>query len=271
MEPEGNAIADDESRRDGRPLTGASPVYDRIGSGYAGARRPDPRIAAAIGSALGDARTVINVGAGTGSYEPRDRRVVAVEPSQAMIGQRPSGAAPCIRGVAEHLPFRDRAADASLAVLTIHHWTDQSASLAQLRRVACRRVVIVTWDPGSLGEFWLTSEYFPGILDLDRPRFPSMAALERSLGALRAIPVPIPHDCEDGFLGAFWRRPEGYLDPAVRGAISGFTLLDPEHVRRGVARLTEDRRSGRWAARHAALRERESLDLGYRLVVAERG
>ena len=249
----------------------APALYDRIGSGYTGTRRPDPRIAAAIGTALGDARTVINVGAGAGAYEPRDRRVVAVEPSRAMIGQRPTGAAPCIQAVAERLPFRDGAVDASLAVLTIHHWTDQSAGLAELRRVVRRRVVVFTWEPGSRGEFWLTTEYFPEILDLDLPRFPSMAVLEQHLGAIRAIPVPIPHDCQDGFLGAFWRRPEAYLDPAVRGAMSGFSLLDPEHVRRGIARLTEDLRSGSWEARHAALCERESLDLGYRLVVAERG
>jgi SAM-dependent methyltransferase len=186
-----------------------------------------------------------------------------------MIRQRPTGAAPCIQAVAERLPFRDGAVDASLAILTIHHWTEQAAGLAELRRVARRRVVVFTWDLGSLGEFWLTTEYFPEILDLDRPRFASMAVLEQRLGAIRTIPVPIPHDCQDGFLGAFWRRPEAY--PAVRSAISGFSLLDPEHVRRGIVRLTEDLRTGRWAARHAALRERESLDLGYRLVVAERG
>jgi SAM-dependent methyltransferase len=246
------------------------PVYDRIGARYTATRRPDPRIALAIDAALGDARTLVNVGAGAGAYEPRDRRLVAVEPSWAMIGQRPAGAAPCVRAVAEHLPFRDRAVDACLAVLTLHHWADRAAGLAELRRVARRRVVVLTWDPASRGEFWLTAEYFPAILDLDLPRFPSMGALERSLGPVRAIPLPIPHDCQDGFLGAFWRRPEAYLDPAVRGAMSGFTLLDPEVVRRGVARLGEDLRAGRWAARHGALRERESLDLGYRLVVAER-
>jgi SAM-dependent methyltransferase len=194
------------------------PIYDRIGSGYTGTRRPDPRIAAAIGAALGDARTLVNVGAGAGAYEPPVRRVVAVEPSRAMIRQRPTGAAPCIQAVAERLPFRDGAVDASLAILTIHHWTEQAAGLAELRRVARRRVVVFTWDLGSLGEFWLTTEYFPEILDLDRPRFASMAVLEQRLGAIRTIPVPIPHDCQDGFLGAFWRRPEAYLDPAVRSA-----------------------------------------------------
>jgi SAM-dependent methyltransferase len=268
----GDAIAHDGARPDERAMMRSTdpPVYDRIGSGYTGTRRPDPRIAAAIGAALGDARTLVNVGAGAGAYEPRDRRVVAAEPSRAMIGQRPAGAAPCVQAVAERLPFRDGAVDAVLAVLTIHHWTDQAAGLTELRRVARRRVVVFTWDPGSRGEFWLTAEYFPEILDLDRPRFVPMAVLEQSLGAFRAIPVAIPHDCQDGFLGAFWRRPEAYLDPAVRGAMSGFSLLDPEHVRRGLARLSEDLKSGRWEACHGALRERASLDLGYRLIVADR-
>jgi SAM-dependent methyltransferase len=246
------------------------PAYDRIGARYTGTRRSDPRIARAIDGALGDARTLVNVGAGAGAYEPRDRRVVAVEPSRTMIDQRPWDAAPCIQGVAEHLPFRDRAVDASLAVLTIHHWTDQAAGLAELRRVAGRRVVVLTWDPDARGDFWLTTEYLPEFLDLDLPRFAPLSVLELSLGAIRATSLPIPHDCQDGFLGAFWRRPEAYLDPAVRGAISSFALVDPDHVRRGLARLADDLRSGRWEARHGALRECESLDLGYRLVVAER-
>jgi SAM-dependent methyltransferase len=250
------------------PHTGP-PIYDRIGTGYTGTRRPDSRIARTINEALGDARTLVNVGAGAGAYEPRDRHVVAVEPSGAMIAQRPAEAAPCVQAVAERLPLRDRAVDASLAILTVHHWTEQATGLAELRRVARRRVVILTWDFDCGGKFWLTREYFPEILDLDRPRFPSMVTLERRLGPIRVIPVPIPHDCQDGFLGAFWRRPEAYLDPAVRGAISGFTLLDPAHVRRGVVRLGEDLRSGRWEARHGGLRDRENLDLGYRLVVAE--
>ena len=247
------------------------PVYDRIGVRYAVTRQPDARIAAAIGVALGDAGTLVNVGAGAGAYEPHDRRVVAVEPSRAMIGQRPPGAAPCIQAIAERLPFRDRAVDASLAVLTVHHWTDQAAGLAELRRVARRRVVVLTWDPACHGGFWLTTDYFPEIVDIDLPRFAAISVLERSLGAIRAIPVPIPHDCQDGFLGAYWRRPEAYLDPVVRGGISSFAQIPPEHVESGVARLAGDLRSGRWEARHAALRGRESLDLGYRLLVAERG
>lgn len=253
--------------------TGRPPVsdYDRVASGYLATRRADPRIAAAVGAALGDARTLVNVGAGPGAYEPKDRRVVAVELSRGMIGQRPAGAAPCVQAAAERLPFRDGAADAGLAVLTVHHWRDQASGLAELRRIARRRVVVLTWDPASRGAFWLTTDYFPDIVDLDVTRFPSMTALGRSLGAIHVIPVPIPHDCQDGFLGAFWRRPEAYLDPTVRGAMSGFEQLEPERLRAGLARLTDDLRSGRWQARHGALRDRESLDLGYRLVTAERG
>jgi SAM-dependent methyltransferase len=188
-----------------------------------------------------------------------------------MIGQRPAGAAPCIRAIAEHLPLRDRAVDASLAVLTVHHWTDQAAGLAELRRVARRRVVVLTWDPASRGGFWLTADYFPEMVALDILRFRPPAEIARSLGPLRAIPVPIPHDCRDGFLGAYWRRPEAYLDAAVRDGISSFAQLPPEQVRQGLARLANDLSSGRWQARHGALRERESLDLGYRLLVAELG
>jgi SAM-dependent methyltransferase len=253
------------------PRGSEPPVYDRIGSRYAATRRPDPRIAAAIAVALGDARTVVNVGAGTGAYEPADRAVVAVEPSRTMIAQRPPRSAPCIQGVAEQLPFRTRSLDASLAVLTIHHWADQATGLGELRRVARRRVVLLTWDPDAGRDFWLTAEYIPEIIELDQPRFSPVAALEGSLGAIRQIPVPIPHDCQDGFLGAFWRRPEAYLDPDVRNGISAFAQMAPEHVRRGLARLADDLRSGRWEARHGALRGRDSLDVGYRLVVAELG
>ena len=253
------------------PRGSEPPVYDRIGSRYATTRRPDPRIAAAITAALGEARTVVNVGAGAGAYEPADRAVVAVEPSQTMVAHRPPRAAPCIQGVAEQLPFRDRSLDASLGILTIHHWTDQAAGLRELRRVARRRVVLVTWDPEGFDDFWLTTEYLPEVIALDLPRFPPVAALAGSLGEMRVIPIPVPHDCQDGFLGAFWRRPEAYLDPDVRRGISVFAQIPPEAVSRGIARLAEDLRSGRWEERYGALRGRDSLDIGYRLVVAEQG
>jgi SAM-dependent methyltransferase len=243
-------------------------VYDEIGQSYVVTRQPDPRIAQAMRAALGAARTVLNVGAGTGSYEPADLQVVAVEPSRAMIQQRPPGTAPVVQAVAEHLPWPDAAFDATLAILTIHHWHDRAAGLAELRRVARQRVVLLTWDPACGDAFWLITHYVPEILDLDLSRFPSMAELVRCLGQSEARPLPIPHDCQDSFLGAFWRRPEAYLDPNVRRAMSGFAQLPTEVVNAGIAHLAADLRSGQWDARFAWVREQTSLDLGYRLIIA---
>ena len=245
-----------------------TPIYDRIGRGYSSTRQPDPRIARQILDALGDASTVLNAGAGTGSYEPEAARVVAVEPSGEMIAQRRS-AAPVVRAVAEALPFADDAFDAAMAVLTIHHWPDWRGGVAELRRVAASRVVILTWDPEAGAGFWLL-DYFPGILALDRDRFPALDALLAATGG-RAEVVPVPRDCQDGFLGAWWRQPEAYLDAGVRRAMSGFVLLPEEEVERGVTRLDADIGSGAWERRFGALRERDALDLGYRLVVAEVG
>jgi SAM-dependent methyltransferase len=248
---------------------GTSPVYDEIGRGYAVTRRPDPRIARAIGTALGDARSVVNVGAGAGSYEPSHLRVTAVEPSPAMIRQRAPGAAPVVQAVAEHLPFADTSFDAALAVLTLHHWTDRAGGLAELARVARRRVVILTWDPSCRDLFWLTTEYLPAIVDLDLPRFPRLPDIARCFTAMDARPVLVPHDCVDGFLGAFWRRPDAYLDPGVRRGISGFAQLPSGALDDGLARLAADLGDGRWDARFGHLRTQDDVDLGYRLLVAE--
>ena len=245
-------------------------VYDTIGRGYAGQRRADPRLAAAIRSALGNARSVVNVGAGGGSYEPSDLSVLAVEPSREMIRQRPIGAAPAVQAVAERLPLADGSVDAALAVLTVHHWDDRAAGLAELARVARRRVVILTWDPARGDSFWLTAEYLPEIVAFDAGRFPSLGELERALGPLDARALPVPHDCVDGFLGAYWRRPEAYLDPDVRRAMSGFIQLSPGPADAGLARLAEDLGSGRWESRFGHLRARDEADLGYRLIVSER-
>jgi SAM-dependent methyltransferase len=243
------------------------PLYDRIGGGYAGYRQPDPRIAAAIREALGGAARVVNVGAGAGSYEPRGPGVAAVEPSAAMIRQRPPGSAPVVQAVAGALPFADGAFDAALAVLTVHHWPDRARGLAELARVARRRVVVLTWDPGAPG-FWLVDDYFPEILALDRPIFPTMAELAAALGAVEPRVLLVPHDCRDGFLGAYWRRPRAYLDAGVRRAISTFAkLADPTP---GLARLRRDLDDGTWHRRHGAVLDRAALDLGYRLVVAHR-
>lgn len=242
-------------------------LYDEIGAGYAGLRRPDPRIAAAIEAALGDAASIVNVGAGAGSYEPRDRPTIAVEPSRVMIRQRPSGAAACVQASAHTLPFADAAFDAALAVLTIHHWTRRSDGLREMARVARRRVVVFTFDPMFDGPFWLTDDYFPEFRAIDRRIAPSLEELGEIFGAIDVIPVPVPHDCRDGFAGAYWRRPHAYLDPAVRAAISSFARLGD--VDDGLRRLARDLETGAWSARHGSLLALASLDLGYRLVVAQ--
>jgi SAM-dependent methyltransferase len=243
-------------------------TYDTIGRGYDAHRRPDPRLAAAIVEALGPAPSVVNVGAGAGSYEPADRPVIAVEPSAAMLAQRRPGAARAVQASASDLPFREGAFGAALAILTVHHWPEPARGLAELVRVARERVVILTWDPRARFDFWLVDEYFPDLVAIDRTIFPALDDLAAALGPVEARPLPIPHDCTDGFLGAYWRRPAAYLDAGVRGAISTFTkLADPAPA---LARLAADLADGTWERRHGHLRARERLDLGYRLVVAER-
>ncbi|HEY8924917.1 MAG TPA: methyltransferase domain-containing protein [Polyangia bacterium] len=239
-----------------------APRYDRIGEGYALRRRPDPRLAAAIWGALGEPGRLVNVGAGAGSYEPVDRPVIAVEPSLAMIRQRRVGAAPVVRACAEALPFADRAFSAALAVLTIHHWSDWRAGLREMRRVSLDRVVVLTWDPQAEGS-WL-GDYFSRLLENDRLRFPTIAAIGEVLGEIEVVTVPIPHDCTDGFMGAYWRRPQAYLDPGVRSAISSLATKDADGR---LAMLADDLRTGAWARRHGDLLQRENLDLGYRLII----
>jgi hypothetical protein len=251
----------------------AMALYDTIGRGYAAYRRPDPRIASAIEAALGDAVSVVNVGAGAGSYEPplhsSGRTVIAIEPSEVMIRQRPAGAAPCVRGSAEALPLETASVDAAMAVLSVHHWVDLERGLAEMARVARERVVLLTWVPDA-APFWLTDDYFPEILAHDRTIFPGAgvlgAILERVIGPVRMTPVPIPHDCTDGFLCAYWRRPDCYLDAGRRGAISSFARIDAEG---GLARLRDDLAGGRWAERNGALLKLDALDVGYRIVVCE--
>lgn len=243
--------------------------YDSIGHGYAKVRRPDPRIAAALEVALGDAARVANIGAGTGSYEPARRTVFAVEPSAVMISQRPPNAAPCVQGHAEALPLETASVDAAMAVLTMHHWSDRALGLAEMARIARKRVVLLTWVPDA-APFWLTQDYFPQILAHDRTIFPDAAALravlERAIGPCRMAPVPIPHDCADSVLGAYWRRPEAYLDAGIRSAMSSFARID---ARPGLATLRADLSSGRWATRNAHLLALDALDLGYRICRCE--
>lgn len=243
------------------------PLYDEIGIGYSGRRVPDVRIAAAIDRALGDARTVVNVGAGAGSYEPASREVTAVELSRTMITQR-DAAAPAVQASATALPFPDGAFDAALAILTVHHWPDRELGLREMARVASDRVVVLTWIP-DVAAFWLVDDYFPEILEIDRRIMPPPEELRAALGSFEMHVVPIPADCTDGFLGAFWRRPEAYLDDGVRGAMSTFTKIAA--VEEGVARLRRDLADGTWERRHGDLRRRVDVDLGYRLIVAGAG
>lgn len=249
-----------------------SVLYDTLGQGYAQRRRPDPRIAAAIDRALGDARTVVNVGAGAGSYEPADRSVVAVEPSATMLAQRPERAAPAIRATAEALPFAPRSFDASLAVLTHHHWSDWRAGMRELVRVARRRVVIFTHDPlaPAFHDFWLIRDYLPALAAVARRGLPAIAELCASLDGKATI-VPVPAGCADGFLAAYWRRPEQYLKSAARDAISAFHRLPRETLDEGLGRLAADLATGAWAHRNAGLLHLDTVDLGYRLIVADVG
>jgi SAM-dependent methyltransferase len=239
-------------------------VYDSIGLQYRKYRKPDTRIAAQIASALGNARTVCNVGAGSGSYEPSDRFVVAVEPSLVMVRQRSSKA---VRAVAEALPFADEAFDAVTAFLTVHHWQNPRAAFAELRRVARRRVVLAL-DFEINSTFWMVREYLPEIASLET-RAPSIDAIAEGLCASRIETVWIPHDCTDGFLAAYWRRPDAYLNPDVRACISGIAQLDPSIVDRGIERLRMDLERGAWRAKHEDLLGRAQMDYGYRLVIAD--
>ena len=245
-------------------------VYDRIGVGYADLRVPDPRIAGHLLAALGDARSVVNIGAGTGSYEPDlhvpGLGVVAVEPSPVMLSQRPAGTAPAVQAVAEALPFADGAFDAGLAVLTTHHWSDPRRGLAELGRVS-RRQVVLTWDPAYAAEhFWFLTDYLPEAAERERT-LASIDAVTEAWPDADVRAVPVPWDCTDGFFAAYWRRPEAFLVPAVRASISGLALLDQRLVDAAVARLAADLDSGAWVDRHADLLARDELDCGYRLVV----
>jgi SAM-dependent methyltransferase len=231
---------------------------------YADLRKADPLIAQLIDQALGDARSVLNVGAGTGNYEPAHREVTALEPSSEMIAQRAPDAAPAVQGHAEALPFADDSFDAVMAVLTVHHWADPAKGLAEMRRVARGPVVILTFDPDSRVE-WII-DYWPQLAALDAAIMPKLSLYDAVLGEVDIIPVPIPHDCTDGFLYAYWRRPAAYLDPVIRRAISSFWKIDGADA--GFARLAADLADGTWNARYGGLRAQDSCDAGYCLVVS---
>src|SRR5215467_4258814 len=242
-------------------------LYDTIGATYTVTRRTEPRIATAIWAALGDARTVLNVGAGTGSYEPPGLDVTAVEPSALMRGQRPAGAAPCIAAAAESLPFDDQSFDAAMAIATVHHWQDPIAGLREMRRVA-QRVVVFTHDTSEIGwrrRFWLSRDYLPEVADLLVGR-PSLTKLANAIGA-RTEPVLIPWDCADGFFEAHWRRPAAYLDENVRRGVSVWAKVGPAAEQRAVRRLRDDLASGQWAERNRDLLDLDAAELGLRLLI----
>jgi len=246
------------------------PVYDRIGVGYARRRQADPRWASTIRAAVGDARTVLNVGAGTGSYEPPDLDVIALEPSGTMLRQRSANAAPAVAAVAEAIPFPDQTFDAATCLLTIHHWTDWRRGLSEVKRVTRRRIVIVTADIfDDEATFW-PKDYFPEIAAWDRKHMHAIEDILTELWPAHVDPLPVPADCTDGFCGAFWRRPEAYLDAEVRAGISGFSLIPDEAVERGLKQLSDDLQSGAWNERYERLLDLDEMDIGIRLIVAER-
>ena len=240
-------------------------LYDAIGATYTVTRRTEPRIAAKVWAVLGDARTVLNVGAGTGSYEPADRDVIAVEPSALMRAQRPAGAAACVAAVAESLPFEDQSFDAAMAFSTVHHWQDPIAGLREMRRVASR-VVVFTKDFSDLDLFWMNRDYLPEFADLLIGR-PSLTELADAIGA-RAESVLIPWDCADGFYEAYWRRPEAYLDVQVRRGMSIWARVGPDAEQRAVRSLRDDLASGRWAERNRDVVDLDAAELGERLLIA---
>jgi len=250
----------------------AAPRYDKIGRGYAATRREDPRLRDLIHTALGEARTVVNVGAGAGSYEPRDRYVIAIEPSDVMAAQRPRDLAPALRASAGRLPLRDQSIDAAMAVLTVHHWDDdQQQGVRELRRVSRGPVVILTYDPEVSGNMWLMRDYLTEVADLDRRIFPSTDQLADWLGGSITIkPVAIPADTVDWTLGSFWAHPERVLDAKARQATSGFARMPAEVVDRVVRDVSRDLEKGDWDAKNGHLRSLRAYDAGLRLVVASR-
>jgi SAM-dependent methyltransferase len=247
----------------------SGPVYDEIGRGYGQVRRPDPRIAAQIEAALGDAQTVLNVGAGSGSYEPADREVTAVEPSAEMIAQRPAGSAPVVQANAEELPFLDDSFDTAMAVLTVHHWADVAAGLREMQRVTRERIVIVAFDPQALVSLWITRDYFPEMLALKRRSPRSGEELARALTRVSRAPILVPRDCSDHFFAALWARPEMLFDEDVVRPMWVWQSISEEARQRGRERLAADLHSGAWDERYGHLREMQELDVGLRLVVGE--
>ncbi len=237
--------------------------YDQLADEYRIYRKPDPRIAERIHLHLRDARSILNVGAGTGAYEPEGADIVSIEPSSGMIMKRERSGSALVRGIAEELPFKDATFDCSMGILTLHHWRDIHSGLREMLRVTRQRIVLFTWI-GYCGNFWLEN-YIPEITGVDEKLFPTLEELEKILGNMSVETLEIPSDCTDGFMCAYWKRPEFYLDPGARKAISTFSRIPGVHGR--LEKLRRDIENGEWQKKYSHLLERESLDLGYRLVV----
>jgi ubiquinone/menaquinone biosynthesis C-methylase UbiE len=252
-------------------MTTTASAYDRIGIGYGAIRCTDPVLANRIWAALGEARSVLNVGAGTGSYEPADRWVLAVEPSAVMIAQRAADAAPVLRATAEDLPLADQTIDAAMAILTVHHWPNLEAGLRELTRVVRERIVIVTMDVAVMAHQWLVRDYLPELLGQHAARFPNIERLCELLPNAKSEVLTVPRECQDGFMAAFWARPEAYLDPAARVATSPWHDLPEPVVDRGLAQLRKDLDSGEWTQRYGRILTQEDLDVGLRLIIADCG
>jgi SAM-dependent methyltransferase len=250
------------------PPQASKPVYDSIGTRYTLGRQADPTIAEALRRVVEGADSILNVGAGTGSYEPCSQRVVAVEPSMVMIRQRSADAQPAVRGVAESLPFAARSFDAAMAVLTVHHWSDRRRGLLEMRRVARGPVVIFMADPDKIGSWWLPAEYFPATARLVESRSYPLELVADALGQIDVITVPIPANCRDGFEGAYWKRPHAFLDPAVWGSMSALQMIPESDRVAGMTRLAQDLESGEWESRFGHLAALDHFDVGYRLVVS---
>lgn len=243
------------------------PAYDRVGLNYTDFRRADPRIATHVWAALGNARSVVNVGAG--SYEPSDREVIAVEPSPVMIAQRPPGAMPAVQGTAEHLPLADKSVDAAMGVFTIHHWSDLGTGIVEMRRVARQRIVLLTIDAAKNTQVWTLAEHFPEAMRAEEEKMPTMDELKALLPVAEIEVVPAPSRCRDEFTSALWDRPERFLEPDVLRASSLWHSLPPAAIERGQQRLREDLESGRWDEKHGHLRTLPELDIGLRLISEE--
>ncbi len=264
-------MSEEDPHQNAEPTAPAAPAgdfdYDSHGHGYAAERRPDPRIAALVHEAFGDARTIINVGAGAGSYEPLDRYVLPVEPSAVMRAQRPRHLAPALDAVAEQLPFDDDSFDAALASVTVHQWPDSAKGLSELRRVTRGPVVVLTFDGDALDLFWL-AEYAPELIAAERRRYPPIDGIAAMIGSdASVLSVPVPIDCVDGFTEAFYARPERFLDPAVRKAQSAWGFVEPQAEARAVEDLRRDLADGTWEARFGHLRTQPEFVGSLRLIV----